>query len=98
MVFTKPFTPAQRRKALSIYRSFHANLVEIRHHFRPTNGAQRKLVSQYRGLLHDFRQSLVAEDAKVDVARLTALNARLDDVALTYVMSRNATPGGTDDD
>src|SRR5687768_13357896 len=98
MVFTKPFTPAQRRKAVSIYRSFHANLVEIRHHFRPINSAQRKLVSQYRRLLRDFRHTLAADDAKVDVTGLTALNARLDDVALAYAMARNATPRGTDDD
>jgi hypothetical protein len=98
MVFTKPFTATQRGKAISIYRSFQSNLQEIRHHFRPINAAQRMLVREYRELLRDFRHALAADNAKVDVARLTALSERLDDVALAYVMSRNARSERTDDD
>src|SRR5687768_14832468 len=98
MVFTKPFTPAQRAKALAVYRSLRANLKEVRTNFPPLNAEQRVIVREYRKVLRDFADVLRAENAKVDAARLNVLKDRADTVSLVYAMARNARPWRTGDD
>jgi hypothetical protein len=54
---------------------------------------QRRMIRDYRQVLHDFADALKAQDAKVNVARLNALMDRADTLALAYAMARNAWRG-----
>jgi hypothetical protein len=97
-MFHRPFTLAQREKAVAILRSMKATHANMRKRFRPSDQRSRSLMQEYRELAVDFANVLKAEDAKVDVGRLNAILIRSNAVGLEYVFRRNSLPGSSGDD
>ena len=97
-MFHRPFTLAQREKAVHVLRSMKATHTSMRKRFRPKDAQSRSLMREYRQLAVEFADVLRVEDAKVDVSRLNAILARSNTVGLEYVFRRNSLPGSGGDD
>jgi hypothetical protein len=96
-VFNKPFTVAQRQKAIGILRSMNSTFSNMRKRHRPIDRRQRDLVRQFRQITLDFADALRSPDAKVDTRRLNTTLARSNAVALEYVMRQISLSGSSDD-
>lgn len=92
MRYRKPFTLAQRQKAIAACRSFGTQLKTIQSQFRPVTEEQRTLVRELRKTAKDLVDALRVPDAKVDVARVSELIERADYLGLQYAMLWLAKP------
>ena len=92
MRYRTPFTPAQRQDAVASYRGWRRFIARIRDDFRPVTPQQWDTVRELRRAVRDFGHAIQAVDAKVDVARLNALQEQANWLGVEYAILRNKPP------
>lgn len=89
MRYRRPFTAAQRRDAVSKYRSFKRPYQTLRFEYPPDSNAQRRVLKDYRAIIRSFGAEL-ARQLGTDAEILNRLEAQAYAVIAQYIIHKSS--------